>query len=82
MKVEQNKPHSIHLRLTEAQYRYCFENAELLGIGVSDFLRMVINGLVVQTKRQAEMNAGKATELAQELLGDLEDSHEHDTNDK
>lgn len=80
MKVEQNKPHSIHLRLTDAQYKYCSENAELLGIGVSDFLRMVINGLVVQTKRLADKSAEKATETVEQLLGDL-DSHENDKND-
>lgn len=81
MKVDQNKPHSIHLRLTDAQYKYCFENAELLGIGVSDFLRMVINGLVVQTKRQMDANAEKATELANEMLGDLE-RYEDNTSNK
>lgn len=51
MKVEQNKPHSIHLRLTDEQYGYCQLNAELMGVSVSDFIRMMINSLLVSTEK-------------------------------
>ena len=80
MKTSENKPHSIHLRLTDAQYQYCFSNAELMGVSVSDFLRMVVNGLVVQSSRLAESNAMSAAALANDMLGDL--NHEHIENDK
>lgn len=60
MKVSENKPHSIHLRLTDKQYEYCVSNAELMGVGVSDFVRMTINGLMVSTER---MNNAKLGDL-------------------
>lgn len=72
MKTSENKPHSIHLRLTDSQYDYCFSNAELMGISVSDFLRMVVNSLAVQSSRLAQMNADNALSLANDMLGDLD----------
>lgn len=51
MKVSENKPHSIHLRLSDEQYMYCSNNAELMGVSVSDFIRMTINGMMVSSKR-------------------------------
>lgn len=58
MKVTENKPHSIHLRLTEEQYDYCKWNADLLGVGVSEFLRMTVNALVVSSEKLKQIKLG------------------------
>lgn len=58
MKVTENKPHSIHLRLTDKQYQFCSDNAELMGVSVSDFVRMTINGLVVAQERMKDAKLG------------------------
>lgn len=60
MKVSENKPHSIHLRLTDTQYQFCAGNAELMGVSVSDFIRISINSMVVTQER-----------LNMQKLGDL-----------
>lgn len=67
MKVSENKPHSIHLRLTDEQYTFCKSSADILGVGVSDFIRMTVNALVVQSAKMKNVT-----------LGDLE--HEDNTN--
>ena len=58
MKVSENKPHSIHLRLTQEQYDYCKGNADLLGVGVSEFLRMTVNALVVSSDKLKHVQLG------------------------
>lgn len=58
MKVSENKPHSIHLRLTDEQYSYCAQNAELMGVSVSEFLRMVVNSLVVVAHKAESIKLG------------------------
>lgn len=58
MKVSENKPHSIHLRLTDKQYQFCASNAEMMGVSVSDFVRMSINGLLVAQERMKEQKLG------------------------
>lgn len=58
MKVTENKPHSIHLRLTQEQYDYCKGNADLLGVGVSEFLRMTVNALVVSSEKLKQIKLG------------------------
>lgn len=58
MKIEQNKTHSIHLRLTDEQYDYLRDNAELLGVTIPDWLRMYVNTMVVASKRLQE-NVGR-----------------------
>lgn len=67
MKVSQNKPHSIHLRLTDEQYNYCKLNAELMGVGISDFIRMTVNALLVSSEK-----------LSSVKLGDLANEHNKD----
>lgn len=54
MKMSENKPHSIHLRLTEQQYEYCSTASELLGVGVADYIRMIVNSLMVTTDKLAD----------------------------
>lgn len=58
MKVSANKPHSIHLRLTDEQYQFCQDNAEIMDVSVSDFIRMTINGLCVTQKRMKSVKLG------------------------
>lgn len=58
MKVSENKPHSIHLRLTQEQYDYCKANADLLGVGVSEFIRMTVNALVVSSDKLSHVKLG------------------------
>lgn len=67
MKVSENKPHSIHLRLTDEQYKFCKETSDMLGVGVSDFIRMTVNSLLMQSLKMKNVT-----------LGDLE--HEHNQN--
>lgn len=79
MKITENKPHSVHLRLSDEQYQFCRETAELLGVSVSDFLRMTINSLVVQQRRLYKENAEKLEAITDdEQLGDL--IHENEKN--
>lgn len=69
MKISENKPHSIHLRLSNEQYDYCRLNADLMGVGVSDFIRMTVNSFMVASEK-----------LSSVKLGDLENAD--NTNNK
>lgn len=68
MKITENKPHSIHLRLTDEQYEYCSLNAELMGVSVSEFLRMVVNSLVVSSKKLGSIKLGDLNANHQDYL--------------
>lgn len=63
MKIEQNKPHSIHLRLNEEQFEFCKTMASNADLGVSDFIRVLINTTMVATKK-----ASKALEEVSEKM--------------
>ena len=63
MKVTENKPHSVHVRLTQDQWEFCSGNAELIGVGVSEFIRMMVNTMLVTSQ--------KATAAAAAQLGNL-----------
>lgn len=43
MKITPNKPHSIHLRLTEEQFAYVSKFSQDTGLTYSDYVRMLIN---------------------------------------
>lgn len=58
MKVSEAKPHSIHLRLTDEQYLHCKEQAELMGIGISDYIRMIVNAIAVTAERLQDVKLG------------------------
>lgn len=70
MKVTEKKPHSVHLRLTDEQYEFLRADAELFGIGIADYIRMIINTTMYTTRTMAS--------AVQSKLGDLK--NEHDTN--
>lgn len=67
MKVEQNKPHSIHLRLTDEQYEFLKADATMLGVGLSDYVRMIINTTMYASKKVADQikNQMQLGDLAQ-----------------
>ena len=69
MKIEQNKPHSIHLRLNDEQFDFCKTMAENADLGVSDFIRVLINSTMVATKKASkaleEMNKGLNAKLGE-----------------
>ena len=51
MKITENKPHSIHLRLTDEQFTFCKDMSHMLGVGVSDVCRMLINTYMVTNEK-------------------------------
>lgn len=78
MKVEQNKPHSIHLRLNEEQFDFVKEMATTADLSVSDFIRVLINSTLVATKK---VNA-ILREKEMELNAKLGEPHADDTSNK
>lgn len=78
MKIEQNKPHSIHLRLNEEQYDFVKTMAINADLGVSDVIRMLINSTMVATKK-----ASKALqEMNDKMNAKLGEPHADDTSNK
>lgn len=67
MKIDENKPHSIHLRLTNEQFEFLKNDAEMLGIGVSDYARMLINTSMYASNKLAS--------TLQNKLGDLKNAN-------
>lgn len=63
MKVAENKPHSIHLRLTEEQFQYLKADSEMLGIGISDYVRMMVNTNMYASKKIADEVGRKLGDL-------------------
>lgn len=55
----QDKNQRITLRLNEDQFRFVRDNADLLGVSPSDFLRMVINSSMVLAKQSVRNDALK-----------------------
>lgn len=51
MKIEQSKPHSIHLRLNEEQYDFLKEISTNADVGISDMLRMILNTVMVTSRK-------------------------------
>lgn len=64
MKVSENKPHSVHLRLNDEQWEFLSADAEMLGVGVTEYVRMIINTTMYASKKVAES-------IKQKALGDL-----------
>lgn len=73
MKVSENKPHSVHLRLTDEQYTFLKNDAEMMGVGVSDYLRMIVNMTMTIAKKSNE-----AVVEVKKQLGDLADENKKD----
>lgn len=48
-----DKTHRITLRLTDDQFEFVRENAEMVGVSPSEFLRMVVN-MTMSTTRKVE----------------------------
>lgn len=78
MKIEQNKPHSIHLRLNEEQFEFCKTMANNADLGVTDFIRMLINTTMVGCRK-----ASQALErMNDEMNAKLGEPHADDTSNK
>lgn len=73
-----DKNHRITLRLTDEQFDFVKQNAEILDVSPSDFLRMVINTTLVASKK-AEQKLGK---VAEELAKGEVNGRENDNDDK
>jgi uncharacterized protein (DUF1778 family) len=49
-----DKTNRITLRLNNEQFTFVKENADIMGVSPSDFLRMVINSTMVLSKQSSE----------------------------
>lgn len=68
-----DKSHRITLRLNEEQFNFVKNNADMLGVSPSEFLRMVVNSTLATSK--------KMTEKIRERLGEGRANDETDFND-
>lgn len=60
-----DKVNRITLRLNEEQFDFVKDNADILGVSPSEFLRMVINASIVTTKtafKKVEEGLGRAND--------------------
>ena len=78
MKIEQNKPHSIHLRLNEEQFEFCKTMANNADLGVSDFIRMIINTTMVGCRKASQT----LERMNNEMNAKLGEPHADNTNNK
>ena len=78
MKIEQNKPHSIHLRLNEEQFEFCKTMANNADLGVSDFIRMIINTTMVGCRKVSQT----LERMNNEMNAKLGEPHADNTNNK
>lgn len=51
-----NKTNRVTLRLTDEQFLFVKENADVLGVSPSEFLRMVINAAIASKKGLLKIN--------------------------
>lgn len=78
MKIEQNKPHSIHLRLNEEQFEFVKSMADNADLSVSDFIRVLINTTMVGCRK-----ASQAIErMNDEMNAQLGEPHADNKNNK
>lgn len=78
MKIEQNKPHSIHLRLNEEQFEFCKTMANNADLGVSDFIRMIINTTMVGCRKASQT----LERMNDEMNAKLGEPHADNTSNK
>lgn len=78
MKIEQNKPHSIHLRLNDEQFEFCKMMASNADLGLSDVIRMLINSTMVACRKASEA-LSKNSDESNAKLGE---PHADDTSNK
>lgn len=78
MKIEQNKPHSIHLRLNEEQFEFCKTMANNADLGVSDFIRMIINTTMVGCRKASQT----LERMKDEMNAKLGEPHADNTSNK
>ena len=69
-----DKTNRITLRLNDEQFAFVKQNADLLGVSPSEFLRMVVNSSMAMTKTAL----GKFEQKLQEGLGRANDKTDSD----
>lgn len=69
-----DKTNRITLRLNDEQFEFVKENADLLGVSPSEFLRMVVNSSMAMTKNAL----GRIEQKLQEGLGRANDKTDSD----
>ena len=69
-----DKSNRITLRLNDEQFEFVKQNADLLGVSPSEFLRMVVNSSMAMTKSAL----GKIEQKIQEGLGRANDKTDSD----
>lgn len=70
MKIEQNKPHSIHLRLNDEQFIFIKDMACNMDLTVADFIRVLINSTMVATRKASSILNKVDNELNNAKLGE------------
>lgn len=78
MKIEQNKPHSIHLRLNEEQFSFISGLAVAMGVGTSDAIRILLNSTMVATKKVEEKTSSAFQEIEKMKNAELGDLYAND----
>ena len=78
MKIEHNNPHSIHLRLNEEQFEFCKTMANNADLGVSDFIRMIINTTMVGCRKASQT----LERMNDEMNAKLGEPHADNTSNK
>ena len=80
----QDKTQRITLRLNEKQFGFIKENADILGVSPSDFLRMVINSTMNMTEKLDKKISDKLADSVVETKIDESDGvgRENDKTDK
>ena len=76
MKVSENKPHSIHLRLTDEQYTFLFNDAQFMGISVTDYVRLIIN-MTMNTAKKVKANVQMEMQLGDLANENINGNIEH-----
>ena len=71
-----DKNHRITLRLNDAQFQHVQENADILGVSPSDFLRMVINASIATSSKLAERMRSMTGEGGMRRENEQTDQHD------
>lgn len=78
MKIEQNKPHSIHLRLNDEQYLFISGLANAMGVGISDSIRILLNSTMIASRKVEEKTASAFAEIEKIKNAELGDLYAND----
>ena len=77
MKIEKNKPRSIHLRLNDEQFDFMQTMAYSSGLTVSDLIRSMVNTVMVANAEIVDAIALKQANLSAKLGEPHADNENH-----